>query len=64
MKKTAAKKMFKIALDYYGDEADRADDRLKFKDVGHADFLGEYCWVVFASCFRYVGVEDLFRGIE
>ena len=43
---------------------DEAYEPYEFDELGAPQFLGEYCWVVFASGFRYAVVRDKFPAIE
>ena len=59
--KDKAKRMFAIARSEIGDDV---YEPLEFDDLGASQFLGEYCWVVFASGFRYAVVKDKFPAIK
>lgn len=39
-------------------------ESVRFEDVNEQLFLGEYCWVVFASGFKNAIVREKFPGIE
>lgn len=59
--KEKAKRMFAAARSEVGDDAYEPFD---FEDLDAPQFLGEYCWVVFASGFRYAVVRDKFPSIR
>lgn len=66
MNKEKARELFEAALDAVGDGADWADiDREKtWNDLDEQEFLGQYCWVVFASGFRASILEKHFEKIR
>lgn len=66
MNKEKARELFEAALDAVGDGADWADiDREKtWNDLDEREFLGQYCWVVFASGFRVSILEKHFEKIS
>ncbi|MYB37109.1 MAG: hypothetical protein F4Y26_06930 [Gammaproteobacteria bacterium] len=53
--------MFAAARDEVGDVV---YEPFVFADLNDQEFLGEYCWVVFASGFRYTVVRDRFPAIR
>ena len=59
--KEKAKRMFAAARDEVGDDV---YEPLVFGNLDDSQFLGEYCWVVFASGFRYAVVRDKFPAIK
>lgn len=59
--KDKAKKMFAVARREVGDDAYQPHE---FDELEAHEFIGEYCWVVFASGFRYVIVRDRFPAIK
>ena len=59
--KDKARRMFAAARSEIGDDV---YEPFEFDDLDATQFLGEYCWVVFASGFRYVVVRDKFPAIE
>ena len=66
MEEAVADKMFEEALAAVGDDADWADiDRAKtWQELDEQTFLGEYCWVVFASGFKVAVVEKHFGELQ
>ena len=61
LNKDKANRMFAIARSEMGDDV---YEPLDFDDLDVSGFLGEYCWVVFASGFRYAVVKDKFPAIS
>lgn len=61
MDKDKAQRMFEIALSEVGDDVYEPFD---FDKLSASQFLGEYCWVVFASGFRYAVVKAKFSAIK
>ena len=59
--KVKAQRMFEIACEEVGDDVYEPFD---FTNLDTVQFLGEYCWVVFVSGFRYSTVYDKFSEIE
>ena len=66
MNKNKARKLFEAALEAVGDQADWAniDQEETWNSLDEQDFLGEYCWVVFASGFKVSILEKKFDGIS
>ncbi len=56
-----ARGMFDAARREVGDDPYKP---LSFKELDAAQFLAEYCWVVFESGFRYTVVREKFPAIE
>ena len=66
MKKKTARRMFEKALAAVGNQADWADiDREEvWRALDEKEFLGQYCWVVFACGFKVDIVKGCFEDIE
>ena len=66
MNKNKARKLFEAARDAVGGQAYWADiDRKKtWNSLDEQEFLGQYCWVVFASGFRVAILEKKFDDIQ
>ena len=66
MNKEKARELFEAALDAVGNRADWADiDQEKtWNSLDEREFLGQYCWVVFASGFRVSILEKHFEKIS
>ena len=61
MDEEKAKRMFAFARSQVGDDVYQP---FIFGELTDSEFLREYCWVVFASGFRYTVVRDKFPAIE
>lgn len=66
MNKEKARELFEAALEAVGDGADWADinQEEKWNRLNEREFLGQYCWVVFASGFNVSILEKHFGKIS
>lgn len=66
MNKNKARKLFEAALEAVGNQADWADidQEETWNSLDEQDFLGQYCWVVFASGFKVSILEKKFDDIQ
>ncbi len=53
MKKERAGKIFQTAMEWVGDDTEVGFEPYSFDALTLPEFLREYCWVVFATGFRY-----------